>query len=211
MSRFDRATTAFLTLCLVASAGVAAQPLLVGAQSSQEKAVVLHNPGTTSAAPAGTAANQTAVSIQEERARLETVMTRGGVAVAVPAPTQLGVELARGETARSIRYEDWPLALLIARYFPESPYRWVRTATCESGLDPRAVGEGKYLGLLQVDPGHLNAPDVIAALGGLFPPEALFEPEINVRVARVLYLRRPDGADWPITRSGCAAWSAARS
>jgi hypothetical protein len=81
----------------------------------------------------------------------------------------------------------------IRRYFPEQYEKAVRVATCESGLDPRAVspGGGNH-GLFQINTVHRSR---VASMG--YSWSDIYDPYVNARVARTIYNER-GWAPWPV-------------
>ncbi len=80
----------------------------------------------------------------------------------------------------------------IRRYFPEQYDKAVRVATCESGLDPRAVspGGGNH-GLFQINTVHRSR---VASMG--YSWSDIYDPYVNSRVARTIY-NESGWAPWP--------------
>jgi len=81
----------------------------------------------------------------------------------------------------------------IRRHFPAEYEKAVRVATCESGLDPRAVssGGGNH-GLFQINNVHRGR---VASMG--YSWSDIYDPYVNARVARTIY-NESGWSPWPV-------------
>lgn len=98
--------------------------------------------------------------------------------------------------AEQPNYELGTIEALIAAAFPENPSLWISIARCESGLNTSAHNAEGASGLFQVmTPLHNSM---------LQPGETMFDPQVNIRIARSLSRNGTSTAAW-VSSKGC--WS----
>ncbi|MBI2709743.1 MAG: transglycosylase SLT domain-containing protein [Actinobacteria bacterium] len=97
------------------------------------------------------------------------------------ASVLLVVSLGAGGCAQ-VRSAD-PVRDAIRQNFPEQYDKAVRVASCESGLNPRAVSPGgANWGLFQINSVHKG---LVASMG--YSWDKILDPYVNARVARQIY------------------------
>lgn len=126
-------------------------------------------------------------------ARIGLVLFLACLALAIVLPTPSDAD--DGERAEpTSRGAHAAVESLAAQYFPSEWVGWaVRTAACESSLNPNADSNPPYVGYWQIDPG-LHAWRVVRLFGRW---RSLYDPEVNAAVAADILADQGPGA-WPI-------------
>lgn len=109
---------------------------------------------------------------------------------ATPAPTDRPTPVA-GHTEASRGASGDPAAVIGRRFGPHAG-KALRVARCESGFDPRAIGEAGERGWFQIHPVHWDSGKGLVRQMGI-DPATLFDPVVNTEVA---YKLSRGGTDW---------------